>query len=427
MLRNSASINALLFGLTTVLFLLTPLIYTTSTKESYEFPKMFFVYFLGCTIAAIYLLKATWENKKTYHMFSLVGMLLVVNMISTVFSSHIYTSVWGYYSRFNGGFVSVAVFVGVFLVLANALNIAQREDILGLVLGGGGIVALYTIFQYFDHISLEAEFRAYGTIGQPNWTASYFCMLLPLSIYNYLKAKSRKTTLIWLCLFSVMFFALWLTFSISGLLGFVLATLAMSLTQKPLFAQKKKVAILAVIIMLPYFIAPGIFAQKIDAVVNDLSHINAADTVVAQESSYSTTTVSNAISDPGAIRLNLWRDSMKIVLSSPKAFLIGTGPETFPYAFQPHRSNALNYTSEWDFIFNKPHNYYLEILTELGIIGLLVYTALYMYLLLKLPKWLVPSLVAFLVTNFFGWPSVSTELLFVLLASFGFQSVHAEN
>ncbi len=424
MLRNSASINALIRNLTALLFFLTPVIFTTITKESYEFPKMFFVYFLGSTILLIYLLEVVWIKKAPLHLPFPILIILLANLIATIFSSHIYTSVWGYYSRFNGGLVSTIIYTGIFVLLVNTLTYAQREDIFLGVTVGCGIVALYTIFQYFDQIPLEAEFRAYGTIGQPNWAASYFGMIVPICIYNYLKSP-RRMALLWLCLFGTIFFALWLTFSISGILGFIFSTATLFFLQKPYPVHKKKLLLLIPVIVLPYLVAPGIFAQKINAVIKDLSHFNIVDTVVAQQNDY--TTKNTAISDPGAIRLNLWKDSLGIIVKNPKALLIGTGPETFPYAFQPHRSSALNYTSEWDFIFNKPHNYYIEILTELGIVGLLAYLTLYTYLLLKLPRWLTPTLIAFLVTNFFGWPSVSTDLLFILLASFGFKGIHAES
>jgi O-antigen ligase len=70
-----------------------------------------------------------------------------------------------------------------------------------------------------------------------------------------------------------------------------------------------------------------------------------------------------------------------------------------------------------DFVFNKPHNYYLEILIETGLMGFMIYIVLLVKLLKKLPFYMLPGLVGFMVTNLFGWPVVSTALLFWLWLS----------
>jgi O-antigen ligase len=63
-------------------------------------------------------------------------------------------------------------------------------------------------------------------------------------------------------------------------------------------------------------------------------------------------------------------------------------------------------------VFNKPHNYYLELLTEVGIAGFAVYILILIKMAKKLPFYLLPGLTGFVVSNIFGWPVVSTALLF---------------
>ena len=123
------------------------------------------------------------------------------------------------------------------------------------------------------------------------------------------------------------------------------------------------------------------------------------------------------VSDPGFIRLELWKSTLDLITSSPKVFLIGTGLETYPYDFQPYRNLKLNYSSEWDYVFNKPHNYYLEVAVETGVIGLASFGFLVVWVLKKSSYNLIPSIAGFLITNFFGWPVVSTSLLFWFLLS----------
>ena len=91
---------------------------------------------------------------------------------------------------------------------------------------------------------------------------------------------------------------------------------------------------------------------------------------------------------------------------------MGTGPETYPYSFQPFRPIELNYSSEWSYLFNKPHNYYLEIWAESGLLGLVAYGVLFfkIFKYQTIDKRL--GLIGFAITNIFGWPVVATALVF---------------
>jgi O-antigen ligase len=136
------------------------------------------------------------------------------------------------------------------------------------------------------------------------------------------------------------------------------------------------------------------------------------------------------ISDSGLIRVGLWRGSLSLATSSPKNFLVGTGPETFPYEFPFYRPDFLNYSSEWAFILNKPHNYYLEILTESGIFALVSYLVIVIKTIFVrrggMNRFLTAGLVGLFATSVFGWPTVYTSLLFwmwlALLSKKGYKS-----
>ena len=68
------------------------------------------------------------------------------------------------------------------------------------------------------------------------------------------------------------------------------------------------------------------------------------------------------------------------------SFLFGTGVETFAFAYYKYKSPAHNLTSEWDYLYNKAHNEYLNYLATTGIFGLgtyLAFIALFFYLFIK--------------------------------------------
>ncbi|HLC93639.1 MAG TPA: hypothetical protein VJG85_01340, partial [Patescibacteria group bacterium] len=120
----------ILFG--TLLFL-TPIIFSSNTRELFEFPKMFFVYFLGTSLIYLFLLRIVLSRSKYKFRFPLLkyaAVFVVIYIIASFLSDHFYTSLWGYYTRFNGGLVSVLVFFGLYVV---AVNVLKREDVSFLV------------------------------------------------------------------------------------------------------------------------------------------------------------------------------------------------------------------------------------------------------------------------------------------------------
>ncbi len=54
----------------------------------------------------------------------------------------------------------------------------------------------------------------------------------------------------------------------------------------------------------------------------------------------------------------------------------GTGVETFAYSYYQDRPAAHNLVSEWDFLYNKAHNEFLNYLATTGVVGLLTYSSL---------------------------------------------------
>lgn len=399
-----------------VLLVATPLIFVTNTNELFEFPKTFFIYFVGTFTLAVFLsdlvLKPQKFIKPSLPVLAFGGAFI----LSTVFSTHIYTSVWGYYTRFNDALMSTLIYIGLYIVVINKLSLADFRVLLKVVVLTLLPVGFYGILQHYG--STDPNFsthidRVFSTFGQPNWLAQYIVALLPLSLYLAFKQRF----VFWFAVYLVGFSCLWFTYSLSGLLGFM-ASLGVLVV---LFVRKecvsfKNISRILLALLLSVIIAVtnlGIFSARIQDAWTDVKRVVVSSYVVfAQENpgQYN-------LSDPGYIREGLWKGSLKLATSSMKNLLIGVGPETFPYQFQQFRPRVLNYSSEWDFVFNKPHNYYIELLVEQGLLGFTTYLILVFYMLGRLPKALVPCLVGFLVTNIFGWPVAGTALLFWFFAA----------
>lgn len=397
---SKEALNRVLFLLISALLLFVPIIFSTNTNELYEFPKMFFVYFVGVTVLFVFVAyvvlydgKTLWPNKKIY-------LLVLSFVVSTIFSTHLYTSLWGYYTRFNGGLISVLIFFGLFIVF---INILQKKDVnllLSLILFGSLPINIYAVMQYF----FTGELRVYSTFGQPNWLAAYMVMLFPLMLHKLFNTTGFK--IFWIFAVFCCFSAIWLTFSMSGILGLVGVVIFYLVLNRRLVLEKKLLAVVVFVICLVFAISTsGFFALRAKDVLLDVKKFISSQVNVYAQDTYK-------VSDPGFIRKGMWEGTLRLIVSSPKVFLIGTGPETFPYAFQPFRPKILNYSSEWDFILNKPHNYYLELFSQNGVLGLLGYLGIIIWSLKLKHKFITPALFGFYITNIFGWPTVATTLLF---------------
>ena len=388
-----------------VLVFFTPLVFVTNTNELYEFPKMYFVYFMGITTFFIFCVLLLFSKIKFKSPSIPILFYLSTTIISTIFSSHLYTSVWGYYTRFNGGLISIMVFVSIYLVVSSVLKKDDVSNILSLLIINSIPVSIFGISQHYAGVT-----RIYTTIGQPNWAAAYIAMIIPLTIFRYFRANDRGVFLFGV-IYLLEFACLWFTYSISGFLGFSASMIVLFVLNRKEFLNKRVFVKAVPIVVLSVLIAVlnlGVFRQRIEDILIDVRKV-AFTSVYALEN---VSAVSNNLSDPGFIRTGLLEGTLKLATSSPKVLLVGTGPETFPYAFQPFRPKVLNYSSEWDFVFNKPHNYYLEILATMGILGLVSYVILMLKALRTKLPFLVPSLVSLFVSNIFGWSTVATALVF---------------
>src|SRR3989339_205328 len=385
-----------------ILLLLCPIILSVNTYEAFPFPKMMFVYIFGFFIITLFLTHKVNLWEKITLGSRPVAIYLVAFSISTVLSSHIYTSVWGYYSRFVGGLMSAIVFYGLYIV---GINVFNRKRVLGILEVGALTVLPLSVYGIIQHYGYSYQ-RVHSTIGQPNWLAQYIVMVMPVILYSSLVKKSN----FWSLVFLLCYACLWFTYSISGMLGFIVM-LAFFLY----FLFREKLLNIRITFLLVCMIAfsllnPGIFGDRVKSIFQDMRKITEAAIVVhAQE---------GQLSDPGVIRLGIWQGTLALAFSSLKNFIFGTGPETFPYEFQKFRPAGLNFSSEWDFVVNKPHNYYLELLAEQGVVGLVFWGAVFVGVFRKVPFYLKAGLAGYLVTNIFGWPTVNTELLFWMFAAY---------
>lgn len=414
-------------SITYTLFLfLTPLLVTTFSKELFEFPKTNFLYLVTGIIIFIsgYKLNLKLEDKKQKLLIYPILLIFVAAFISFLFSIDYYTSLFGYYTRFNGGLLSLfCITVWVIFLINQNLSKNNVEHSIFILLIGGLLISVYAILQKFgiDQAlwSNDATRRVFSTLGQPNWLAAYLIPIFYIALY--LGNKIKSNFFVKLIPAVIVYIAIVFTYSISGFLAFLISILLYGILHlKELKTYFKKYWILLAILLLISCVLAIPLRNRISEQINNMYGI-----IGLLESEKAENLPVN-YGDTGKIRLILWDGTLKLIVSSPKQILFGSGPETFAYAFPKFRPDSMNATSEANFVHNKPHNWYLEIFANLGLVGFSAYLAFIcsvIYLFVKsrkttLSKALFCGWVSILITNFFGWPTLPLSILFYIIPIF---------
>ncbi len=407
-----------------LLFFATPLIFTFFNSELFELPKMHFVYLITIIITCLHLVNWLLGNIRLYqkNIFNLPLLLFLISQIICTFTSiDIYTSLYGYTSRLNGGLLSVISFCSLFWCLTPYLDEKFKQKIIDFSLIAGISVSIYGILEHFgidQHLWVQdVQSRVFSTLGQPNWLAAYLCILLPFSTHKFLESKNKLSTTYYLLLTTSCYLTLLFTQSKSGIIAgiisisifFLINFIKNNSSRKLLIINYSLLIVLSLLITNP--IKDKIFPQK----------TNTNPTTENQNLN---------ITSSEDIRKIVWRGSLDLFKKFP---IFGTGVETFAYSYYWTRPIEHNLTSEWDFLYNKAHNEYLNYLATTGLVGtvpylILIFTVLF-YLTkqiftsknsLEIRNWslvILSSYISILITNAAGFSVVTVSLFFFLLPS----------
>ncbi len=476
------------------LFLTTPLAMHPATSELFEFNKMWLVYIYSLVILFLWgtkmIVQHKFEVRRTFFDIPIL-LFLLSQFIATIFSLDTHTSFWGYYSRFNGGFLSSLCYV--FLYFAFSTNILTHDKEESLKKAGrmvfaifisGVIVALWGFPSHFGYDptclafrgtfdvscwteAFQPKIRMFSTLGQPNWLAAFLLILLPIvSSYTIMAAKEIKKsnifsipflkTITYFAVAFLFYFDLTWTLSQSGFVGFWVGNLVFVLLFSVLIIRKNSFSPLKVLQQRSFqvlialqllFILTTFFTQNPIPSLNKygfkalMERSNQQKVVIQQnapapekpaQQTSNQPVLESSITGSGDIRKIVWRGAIDIWKAYP---LFGSGVETYAFAYYKYRPVEHNLTSEWDYLYNKAHNEFLNYLATTGAFGL----GTYMLFLLSFiffglrhmyKQWhkgvfgnpILPALIgAFIgiqVSNFFGFSVVIVNLLMFLIPVF---------
>jgi len=386
-----------------ILFGLTPLILSLKSSETFELPKMHFIYLLITIIATLTIPQITRSKLKKIFSQPLTLALLafwLTQLISTIFSLHPQTSLFGLPTRLHGSLLSFTAYFTLYLSLLLNSNLAKKNslprlsslpDYLAISLLSGLLVALYGILQYFGIDKnlwiQDVQTRVFSTLGQPNWLAAYLITLLPLVFLI------KKRSLLFFS-YSLLTICLLFTRSRSGLIGFIfLHLLLMSFH----FLKKFKIK----------FPNSKSYLRYSLLTASSLLLISLCFFKFFPQTQK--LNLQSPITPSSTIRTIVWQGAYQLFTQKP---LFGWGPETFAYTYWQVRPPIHNLTSEWDFLYNRAHNELLNLLTNTGVLSLFFYLFIISISIFIRPTYLSFAILVQAIVHFFGFSTSISSLLF---------------
>ncbi|MBI3342863.1 O-antigen ligase family protein [Candidatus Gottesmanbacteria bacterium] len=473
-----------------LLFALVPLLLTPWNYELFEFNKMMAVYALTVVITGAWIVKSITQRELRITRTPLdipIVLFVASQLVSSLFSIDPHVSWFGYYSRFNGGMLSIMSYVLLYYAFVSNVQemISDKQEVirklLKVALASGVVVALYGVAERLGidkHLWVQdVQNRVFSSLGQPNWLAAYLVALLPLAAGFALQAQMSKLKVqnnfglsfgfwIWSFIAVLLFLVQLFTRSRSGLLGFAVADVVFWVLVfiRPRLALRQaqgkpqgealsnfRGSMFSFLILHFFFLFIVFFnGTSIDSVdrwfslnawKSRLSYSRSIEVTnprsnEATPSAYTAPLLETGGTESGTIRKYVWQGAINAWQSSTKTKLIGTGTETFAFAFYQYRPREHNLTSEWDFLYNKAHNEYLNYLSTTGIFGL----GSYLLFISSFLVWFVKNLktqnilsfallagwASILVTNFFGFSVVILQVFLFMFPAMAISGEHVK-
>lgn len=434
------------------LFFITPLIMASITSELFEFNKMIFIYLVTILIFSLWVTKMILVNKIIIKKTPLdipILLFLLSQVFSTIFSIDIHTSIFGYYGRFNGGLISIIAYIILFYGLISnhadfqknfinkLLKLSIVSSLLVMVWGLPGKfgydLSCLVFTKQLSNSCWTNQFRPaerlFSTLGQPNWLGAYLAINFFIGLYFFVTKEEKKYTILNAAYLILNFTTILFTRSRSALLAAIsglIIIFGFFFYKRILVFKNYRLFFLLLIVSLLIF-KTGV--NKIDNIIDPKTYFKPKVKTVDKATK---TPTEIDVTESGDIRKIVWKGALNLGKRYP---FFGSGVETFAYGYYFVRPAEHNLTSEWDYLYNKAHNEYLNYFATTGYIGLITYLFLIVMVITYTAKNLKNQILnnkkisnqtiltitllilylTILITNFFGFSTSTINLYFYLI------------
>lgn len=449
--------NKILVTLYSILFVFTPLVMFHRTSELFEFNKMLVIYLMTGIIASAWIARMLIAKQiilRNTVLLLPVLLFFASQVLSTIFSIDIQTSLFGYYGRFNGGLLSIAAYIILVLGFISNVDTSTRrtvrttvEKLLLVSLITSVLVMLWGLPSRFGYdptclvftgnlnvdcwtAQFQPTIRMFSTLGQPNWLGAYLAIHIFIALYFFFRYTDKIKLILIGCYLAAGMTTILFSRSRSALLavfvGTVLTAGYIALRRNRLGKSLvKKLTASALLILIPILLL-GSGIPQADRFIH-IPEYFMSEQEVQESTETAPVSFEQDITGSGEIRQIVWQGAYNLGLEFP---VFGTGVETFAYSYNFLRPRDHNATTEWDFVYNKAHNEFFNYFATTGIIGLGTYLLLIAIVLYQyshilrgtlnekdepLIFFLLTAFMTILVTNFLGFSTTTIQLFFYLI------------
>lgn len=259
------------------------------------------------------------------------GLFLFIGAFSLFYSVSPYKSI-DFYILLLGYFV-------LFFVLSRLkFRLKEIRIFVLLLLGCGSILSLIGIYYYlFGQYS-----RVISTFYWSNPFAGYLLLILPLALGMFFKSKERADLVMYAAVAGLLVSAFILTQSRASYLSFIIPLFVLGWIFRRV-PKKEILAKLAILLLGVFILVTIVFSAKAGSpTLFFLSREAQEDTDVSL-----------------SLRWNYWKGAFKIFKDYP---LFGSGLATFGIVYPAYQESPLAFSKY-------AHNHYLQMLSEVGVLG----------------------------------------------------------
>jgi oligosaccharide repeat unit polymerase len=333
-----------------------------------------------------------------------------------------YNSFWSNYERMEG-YITIIHLVVYFILVKSVLKTRSEWKIfLHMFMLSGFLVSLYAIIsppaipdpsKMTTHAIAYGQ-RAYSTIGNPPFLASYLLLVFFVSLLLILNSKKNYQRYIYLIPLVLNIVVIYMTASRGALLSLMVGLTLFSffcIFGESRLYTKKILKISAVFGISLIFIL--------------LIIVSSGDNFDYSERDNTISRFAGMLSDASVLtRINAWKMSLRAIKEKP---VLGWGQENF---IGIYTVNPIHYVNEQIWL-DRAHNIVLEWLVNAGILGLIAYAAIFATAIHVLRKSYINNIIgqkeyiaivvtfsAYIMQNLFTFDTINTYVIFFTLLAY---------
>lgn len=329
------------------------------TYDSFDLAKIVLLRIFTLSILALWIANMLVSKKVrlyTSKFDPLVLGFLVLVFLSTFTAIHFPTALHGRYMRYEGLFTFLNYGILYFLALQVFTSFEKLSKLSRAIVLGGGLTAFYGVIQYmgFDPLAWTnvpfEERRSFSAFGNPDLLAGFLVILTPITIAEFFKAKSVKSSalmgtglfLALMCLLTTFTRGAWIAAAVALLVFIIIG--ARGIVSNP----KKLIMVLAAFVV-------------IFAVIAVYSASTGHDVMNLIKRLQSTTRITDG---SAGMRIETWKAGLKMTESSP---LLGLGPDTFRLGSGLHQTLKFVEIAQGKTLADNAHNYVIQLASGVGV------------------------------------------------------------